>query len=60
MANFSFIKSAMLCSAVFDNAKMPLGGKAAKWKERGLWNELVLSLISECATYSFCDYGGFP
>lgn len=50
----------MLCSAVFDNAKMPLGGKAAKWKERGLWNELVLSLISECATYSFCDYGGFP
>ena len=49
----------MLCSAVYDKAKMSLGGKAAKWKECGLWNKLDVSLISKCATYLFCDCGQF-
>lgn len=47
----------MLNSAVYDKAKMPLGGQAAKWKERGLWNELDVGLISKCATYLLCDCG---
>lgn len=36
---------------------MPLGGQAAKWKERGLWNELDAGFISKCATYLLCDCG---
>ena len=47
------------CSALgfLTKQKMPLGGQAAKWKERGLWNELDAGFISKCATYLLCDCG---